>query len=210
MSLTAFAHGVVLAVGLIVALGPQNAVVFQQGATQPRLARAAPTVLTAGACDTLLIGLAVVGASALLVRVAWLRTALYAAGFAFLAYVGWTILTSSALSLDPDAGESLAAGRQVGVTASVSLLNPHAIVDTVGVVGTNALTYSAPARLAFVAGCLTVSWAWFVALAVAGRRLGRSVDARRWARRLDVVSAAVVWIVAGYMGWRLLAALDFV
>ena len=53
--LTALAHGVVLAVGLIVALGTQNVFVFQQGATQPRFRRALPTVLTASLSDTLLV-----------------------------------------------------------------------------------------------------------------------------------------------------------
>ena len=47
MFVTAFTHGVALAVGLILALCPQNVFVFQHGAIQPDISRAVPTVLTA-------------------------------------------------------------------------------------------------------------------------------------------------------------------
>lgn len=204
----AFAHGLVLAVGLIAALGPQNVYVFQQGVSQPRLVRALPTVVTAGVCDTALIGLAVLGVSVVVLRVAWLRTTLYAAGVGFLVYVGWRLYTAPEGTVDANAATAAGAREQVAFTASVSLLNPHAVLDTVGVIGTSAVAYDAPARWAFAAGCLVVSWGWFAGLAVAGRRLGASDRADRWLRHVDAASALVVWAVAAYMGWRLLATLD--
>jgi Lysine efflux permease len=91
MTLTAFTHGVILAVGLIVALGPQNVFVFQQGAIQPDLGRTLPTVLTAGLSDTLLILLGVFGVSAVGLEFAWVQTVLFGAGTVLLAYIGWTV-----------------------------------------------------------------------------------------------------------------------
>lgn len=204
MSLTAFVHGFVLALGLIVALGPQNVFVFQQGVAQPHLARALPTVVTAGAADTLLVLLAVLGVSVAVLRFAWLQTVLFGAGFVFLLYVGWALYSAPTLDVDPGAEEFLGAREQIGFTASVSLLNPHAILDTVGVIGTNALAYAGADRWTFTAGCLVVSWGWFGGLAAAGWRLGGSRSADRWLQYLNPVSAVVVWAVAGYMGWRLL------
>jgi L-lysine exporter family protein LysE/ArgO len=61
--LTAFIHGFILALGLILPLGAQNVFVFQQGAAQPRFLRALPAALTAAVCDTALILLAVLGVS---------------------------------------------------------------------------------------------------------------------------------------------------
>jgi L-lysine exporter family protein LysE/ArgO len=208
MSVTAFGHGVVLAVGLIVALGPQNVFVFQQGAVQPRFRRAVPTVVTAGLCDTLLVGLAVLGVSLVVLRVPWLETALFGAGFGFLLYVGWRLYAADSTLDAPDAGSYLAPREQVAFTASVSLLNPHAVLDTVGVIGTSALAYDTPARWAFTLGCLVVSWAWFAGLAVAGWRVGEAADADRWLRWFDVVAAAAVWVVALYMGWQFLVRLS--
>jgi L-lysine exporter family protein LysE/ArgO len=198
----ALVHGVVLAVGLIVALGPQNVFVFQQGAAQPRFRRALPTVVTAGLSDTLLVSLAVFGVSLAVLRYAWLQRALFGVGALFLVYVGWSVYRSPTLSVD--GGEALSVERQIGFTASVSLLNPHAILDTVGVIGTSALGYEGSSRWLFAGGVVAVSWLWFVGLAASGRLLGRSgsAGAEAVAARLDTLSAVVIWAVAAYMAWR--------
>lgn len=203
MSVGAFAHGVVLATGLIVALGPQNVFIFQQGAVQPRLTRALPTVVTAGAADTALILLGVLGVSVVVLEFAWLRAVMLGAGVVFLAYIGWTLVSAPALDLTGNPGELLGARAQIGFTASVSLLNPHAILDTVGVIGTNALAYSVPGRWAFTGGCVLVSWAWFLGLAVAGRAVGDAASGDGWLRRLNTVSAVIIWAVALYLCWQL-------
>ncbi|ELZ57434.1 MULTISPECIES: LysE/ArgO family amino acid transporter [Halorubrum] len=204
MATTAFLHGLALSLGLIAAVGPQNVFVFQQGASQPRLRRSLPTVLTAGAADTLLILAGVLGVSAAVIEFAWLRTALLAAGVAFLIYVGWTLVSVPAAGLGPRDETRLSVREQVGFTASVSLLNPHAILDTIGVIGTNALAYAPPRRWAFTAACLLVSWGWFLGLATGGRLLGNSVLSDGRLRYLNVLSAGVIWVVALYMAWRLL------
>jgi L-lysine exporter family protein LysE/ArgO len=201
-SVEPLAHGVVLAVGLIVALGPQNVFVFQQGAAQPRFRRALPTVATAGLSDTLLVSLAVVGVSLAVLRYPGVQRALFGVGALFLVFVGWSVYRSPTLSVE--GGEALSVGEQVGFTASVSLLNPHAILDTVGVIGTSALGYTGEKRWLFAGGVVAVSWCWFVGLAASGRLLGRSESTAAEAvlARLDTFSAVVIWAVAGYMAWR--------
>jgi L-lysine exporter family protein LysE/ArgO len=198
----ALAHGVVLAVGLIVALGPQNVFVFQQGATQPRVRRALPTVVTASLADTLLVSLAVLGVSVAVLRYPWLQRGLFGFGAVFLVYVGWQLYRSPALSVA--GGEALSPRRQVGFTASVSLLNPHAILDTVGVIGTSALAYTEGERWVFAGSVVAVSWLWFLSLGASGRLLGRSESdvADTVLARLDAAAALVVWAVAAYMAWR--------
>jgi L-lysine exporter family protein LysE/ArgO len=131
---------------------------------------------------------------------------LFGAGFLFLVYVGWAIYTAPAIETDAAPSDRLGVREQVAFTLSVSLLNPHAILDTVGVIGTSALVYAWPERWLFTAGCLLVSWTWFAGLAVGGWALGGSARADRWLRHLNTVAALVVWAVAGYMGWQFLAA----
>ena len=55
---------------------------------------------------------------------------------------------------------------------SVSLLNPHAILDTIGVIGTNSLHYEGEDQWIFTITCILVSVAWFHGLAIAGRLMG--------------------------------------
>ena len=62
----------------------------------------------------------------------------------------------------------LSAFKQVSFAAAASLLNPHAILDTLGVIGTNALQFAGSERFAYILACLSVSFCWFFGLAVTG------------------------------------------
>src|SRR5512147_918848 len=87
--LSAFLHGYLLSFGLILPLGPQNVFVFSQGATQPKLRRALPLVGTAALADTMLILVAVLGVSAVVLTVPWVKIVLGVFGVCFLLYIGW-------------------------------------------------------------------------------------------------------------------------
>jgi L-lysine exporter family protein LysE/ArgO len=190
-------HGFILALGLILPLGVQNTFVFTQGAVQPRWVRALPVVLTAALCDTLLIILAVSGVSLVVLQVSWFKAVLSWVGVGFLAYMGWVTWKSEA----GGDGPALEAAdwpvrRQVLFSASVSLLNPHAILDTVGVIGTNSLQFSdTAARLAYTLSCIAVSWFWFFGLMTAGHLLGAASRNGPWRRWLSKASALIMWAV---------------
>lgn len=153
----AIIHGIVLAFGLILPLGAQNVFVFQQGALQPRLYRALPVVITATLCDTLLIALAVIGVSVVVFTIPALQIGLYIIGFCFLVYMGWSVWNTSSSSGDQEKQKLMPARKQILFACSVSLLNPHAILDTIGVIGTNSLQYSGAEKLAFTLACIIVS-----------------------------------------------------
>lgn len=135
----AIIHGIILAFGLILPLGVQNVFVFSQGATQPKLFQALPAAITAALCDTLLIILAVFGLSVIVLQFEWLRVSLMIVGILFLLYMGYAIWRSA--PMDTEENKALSIRRQIIFALSVSLLNPHAILDTVGVIGTSALRY---------------------------------------------------------------------
>lgn len=46
--------------------------------------------------------------------------------------------------------EPMSTKKQIGFAISVSLLNPHAIMDTVGVIGSSASVYSGLEKILFV------------------------------------------------------------
>jgi L-lysine exporter family protein LysE/ArgO len=200
--LQAWLHGFVLAFGLILPLGVQNVFVFHQGATQPTLWRAMPVVLTAALCDTLLILLAVLGVSLVVLAFDWLETTLYTIGFFFLLYMGYLTWKSTPAAERKEA-QRFTPRKQIAFAASVSLLNPHAILDTIGVIGTSSLRYAGTEKWAFTLACILVSWLWFFALSVAGRTAGRLDRSGKLLRSLNVASACIIWAVALYMGGKL-------
>lgn len=195
-------HGIILAFGLILPLGVQNVFIFNQGALHKRFTGALPAVVTAGICDTILISLAVAGVSIVVLSFDWLL--LFAAGAVFLAYMGWQMWKSRP---EPAAGEgqgSFTAKRQIAFAASVSLLNPHAIMDTIGVIGTSSLAYEGYEKVLFSAGCIGVSWIWFLGLAFAGRKLGQIDKNGKVLGLMNKISALIFWAMAIYMVGQLI------
>lgn len=196
-------HGLMLALGLILPLGVQNTFVFTQGALHRRWAAALPAVLVAGLCDTLLIAVAVSGLSLVVLAVPWFKTALSWVGVAFLLYMGLATWRSKPAA--EAGGEEWPPRRQALFALSVSLLNPHAILDTVAVIGTNSLRYSGGPRLGYTLACVAVSWFWFAALATAGHLLGVAAGGTLLRRWLNRISAVIMWGVAVQLLVQLLA-----
>jgi L-lysine exporter family protein LysE/ArgO len=194
----AFVHGFVLALALILPLGPQNTFVLTQGATQPRWRLALPVVLTAAASDTALIVAAVAGVSLVLLAIPALRLVLSAAGVLFLVYMGIKAWTSAGAAEDTaGARAEWTLGRKVRYSLSVSLLNPHAILDTMVIIGGGAAIYANPAeRWAYAGAAVAVSWLWFFALSLLGRVLQRAAGGVATGRLLGRASAAIMWTVA--------------
>lgn len=190
--LVPFIHGFMLALGLILPLGIQNMFVLQQGAVQPRWTKALPVVVTAALCDTVLIMASVWGVSLLIFHSKWVRTLLIGAGFIFLIYMGWTAWRSKPSQEKPAYAKS-SVRQQVLFAASVSILNPHAILDTAGVIGTGSLQYEGFEKTMFAAACILVSWLWFSGLSLIGRMVGNIDRTGRTIAAFQKLSALVMW-----------------
>jgi len=91
--------------------------------------------------------------------------------------------------------------------ASVSLLNPHAILDTIGVIGTNSLVYDGFDRLIFTFACITVSWLWFFGLALLGKAIGQFDSEGRLLKIINRVSAVIIWGVAVHLAIQVIKRL---
>lgn len=193
----AFLHGIILAFGLILPLGVQNVFVFSQGATQPSLLRALPAGVTAAICDTLLILLAVFGLSLIVLQFEWLRITLMAIGIIFLLYMGYSIWRSNPANTENS--EALPIKKQILFALSVSLLNPHAILDTIGVIGTSALKYSGTEQIMFTVACVFISWLWFFGLTLTGASFKKLDGSGKLMRLFNKCSAVFIWATACYL-----------
>ncbi|MEK4229554.1 LysE/ArgO family amino acid transporter [Solibacillus sp. FSL H8-0538] len=190
-------HGIILAFGLILPLGVQNVFVFTQGVSQPSLLRALPAAITAAICDTILIVLAILGLSVIVLQFEWIRLILLVGGIIFLLYMGKVIWSSGAASLEGK--EALPIRKQIVFALSVSLLNPHALLDTIGVIGTSALKYSGQQQVLFMLTCIVVSWLWFFGLTIAGALLKKMQIGAAVFVLFNKLSAVFIWGTAVYL-----------
>lgn len=191
----ALLEGLLLGFGLIVAIGPQNAFVLRAGL---RRQHAPVAALVSSLGDAILITVGVVGVGALLNAHPLLVRLATIGGALFLAWFGVGALRSA---LRP-AGMDLAAAvpttrRAVALTAAgFSLLNPHAILDTVVLLGTVSARFQGSARLEFALGAMLASAVWFFALAFVASRLAFLFERPGAWRVLDAFVALVMFALA--------------
>lgn len=191
---SSFLTGLALGLGLIIPIGAQNILVFSQGLALG-MPRALWTVLAAASCDSLLILAGSLGASALLTQVPGLQGALLLAGCILLAYLGVKYLLAKPLD-ETTAQPAITSPRKVISRAvAASLFNPHAIIDTVGILGAAIAAQSVAGRAVFTAGTISASWLWFLLLAAAAAALRHVLTARRrvW---FDRVSGVILCVFA--------------
>lgn len=162
--MNAWFSGLILGLALIVPIGPQNLFVLNQGLLVG-LPRALVAVVAVGVCDTFLVVLGAGGAAGLLQAVPRLRDFMILVGVAFLVVLGLKSLLSRPDNLGTEESQNSAAGLAVKA-AGVSLLNPHAVLDTVGVIGGAIAAQAAYARVPFAVGTISASYLWFLVLAV--------------------------------------------
>ena len=190
-------HGIILAFGLILPLGVQNLFIFSQGAMQPSVMKAMPATITAALCDTLLILLAGLGLSIIVLQFEAIRFVLLMGGILFLMYMGFIIWRSDAATFEDK--EALPMKKQIIFALSVSLLNPHAILDTVGIIGTNAVKYNSQEQWYFLCACIFVSWLWFFSLMLTGATLKKIHISPSMFSVFNKVSALFIWGTAVYL-----------
>ncbi len=200
MMLSAFIHGFVLAIGLILPLGVQNLFVFTQGVVRKNFISVVPIIMTAAICDTLLILIAVLGVSLTVLSFGWLKTLLVVGGFIFLIYIGVLTWKNNGEKNHSNSEKSFPGFyKAIRFTAMISILNPHAIIDTIGVIGTSSLFYQGTMKIAFSLACILVSWIWFFTLAASGRLIGAKFQTTKSIQYLNKVSAVIMWGTALYL-----------
>nr|WP_170295479.1 LysE family transporter [Chengkuizengella sediminis] len=182
-------------------LGVQNVYIFNQGAVHSSFLRTLPVIITAIICDTLLISLAVLGVSVVVLEFYWIKTILFLVGIFFLIFMGFVTWKSKPKALNKQQSIAYDSKKQILFALSVSLLNPHAILDTVGVLGTSSLKYDGIEKIVFTIVCILVSWIWFISLGIAGKIAGKMDKSGRFIIILNKFSACVMWGTAIYISY---------
>lgn len=187
--------GFLIGLGLIVAIGAQNAFVLRQGLMR-RNVLLVTTICAVSDALLILAGVAglgtIVGRSPLLLTIATLGGAAFL--FAYGLMAARRALAPSRLTAAPVEEAGLA--RVVAATLAFTFLNPHVYLDTVVLVGSLSARFEGAARAAYAAGAMSASALWFYSLGF-GARLLAPVFARPMAWRiLDGLIACVMVAIA--------------
>lgn len=194
-----YLNGLLVAAGLIIAIGAQNVFVLAQSLRREHhLPVAALCVL----CDALLVCAGVFGLAALLAQSPLLLSIARWGGAAFLLWYGSLALRRAlhpqALQQDRESGPR--SRRAVLMAAlAVTLLNPHVYLDTVLLIGS--LGAQQPVPGAYALGAASASLIWFFSLALGAAWLAPWLARPATWRLLDLSVAAMMFAVA----WQLLA-----
>jgi L-lysine exporter family protein LysE/ArgO len=185
--------------GLIVAIGAQNAFLLRQGLQGRHVLACAAVCLV---CDTLLIALGASSVGRLIGGDATLLLWLRYGGALFLLEYG---RRAAVAAWRPQAGDRVGgatAARTSTLTsalrqaAGLSLLNPHAWLDTVVLLGAIGAQQRGQGPLVFSAGAMAASGLWFGAIGLGAPLLAPLFSRPRAWRTLDALVAMTMWGLA--------------
>ncbi|GJG94218.1 LysE/ArgO family amino acid transporter [Cupriavidus pauculus] len=197
--LAVLVQGLVLSLGLIVAIGAQNAFVLRQGLRRQHVGS---VVLLCALADALLIAAGVMGMARALGDRPALAAALALAGAVFLACYGWRAWRRAGEQHALRATEDRAAATRGAVLAQAlafTLLNPHVYLDTVLLVGSIGAQQPASMRSWFVAGASCGSLLWFGALGFGARWLAPWFASPRAWQVLDRLVGATMLVLSALL-----------
>lgn len=193
--MTAFLAGFAMSLSLIVAIGAQNAFVLRQGL---RRSHVGAVVATCVISEAILITLGVAGFGALTRTFPSIEMITRWGGAAFLVIYGILSLRRAFFETEKlvaSNGTEMTVSATVLTCLALTWLNPHAILDTVVLLGAIAAHYDSD-RWVFGAGALLASTFFFVSLGY-GAALLQPIFARPIAWRiLEVCVAILVWSIA--------------
>ncbi len=199
----AAATGAALSLGLIVAIGAQNAFVLRQGLRREHVGA---IVAFCAASDALLMFAGVAGLGRVLgdsPRLAWVLTA---GGVVFLLVYGLRALNRArqpgSMAAAQGAG-SISLQAALAQAAAFTYLNPHVYLDTVLLVGSVGAQYRNGVQWWFAAGAALSSVLWFSALGYGARLLAPVFAKPRAWQVLDGLIGLTMLVLAGLLARRL-------
>ncbi|TXL60895.1 LysE/ArgO family amino acid transporter [Aeromicrobium terrae] len=183
--------------GLIVAIGAQNAYVLRQGIMR---AHVLAVVAVCAVSDVVLIAAGVSGVGAAVDRAGVLLDVVRWLGVAFLLWYAAQALRRARQSeaLSTNGGPAESRRTVVGRAVALTWLNPHVYLDTVLLLGSIAATHDdvAGGRWWFALGAAVGSIVWFTGLGFGARLLAPALTRPRAWQVLEVCIAATMIAVA--------------
>lgn len=192
-------EGFFLGISLIVAIGAQNLFVLRQGIKGQHVLT---TAVVSSLCDFLMISVGTMGAGTLVASMPQLQRVAVMGGIAFLLYYGIkscvSLVRGHSLELVTVTDGVMIPRKTVVLSAmGFSLLNPHAVLDGVVLIGGLSGQYELLMdRMFFASGAGIASVVWFFCLGYGAKALGPLFRNPFFAKMLDVVVAGGMFGIA--------------
>jgi L-lysine exporter family protein LysE/ArgO len=197
MPLDALTTGLFTALGLLVAIGAQNAYLLRLGTTAP-IRVMLPLILFCSVSDAVLYAAGVAGIGAVTSLSPWLMTAFQIVAVGFLLAYGATALwraTRPEALVVASASRTPSVWAALGTVAAFTWLNPHVYLDTCVMIGSLSQRFGED-KWVFALGATIGSWLWFFSLGFGARLLRPMLANPRTWRILDSSIALIMFAVA--------------
>ena len=187
--------GLLTGLGLIVAIGAQNAFVLRQGLARDHVGM---VVVVCALSDVVLIVAGTAGLGALVAGAPTVLTGLKWLGAAYLAWFAVRSFRSARHPQALSAGEVPRSARAsvLATVLALTWLNPHVYLDTVLMLGNLANQHGVVGRWWFAAGAGVASMVWFGGLGFGARALSRPLARPRTWQVLDVLIGLTMLVLA--------------
>ncbi len=193
---TAATTGFLTSFVLILAIGAQNAFVLKQGIARSHVFW---VCLTCAVSDALLISVGVAGFGLVIAQFPSLPKIMSLGGAAFLTVYGLTRFVAAYKGGDHMALSAKTAplGATILICLSLTWLNPHVYLDTLGLVGAVSTQFiELPQKVAFGIGAVAASFVFFFGLGYGARFLAPFMQTPRTWQILDVMIGLLMWYLA--------------
>ena len=193
--ITTLLMGLLTGLGLIVAIGAQNAWVLRQGLARDRV------LLVVSLCalsDVVLIVAGTAGMGAVVSAHPDVLRVLVWCGAAYLVWFGIRSLRSARRPGALQEAPARSGSSIVATTLALTFLNPHVYLDTVLMLG-NLAAAQGSGRWVYAAGAGLGSILWFSLLGFGARSLSRLFARARTWQILDTVIGVTMFGLAGFL-----------
>lgn len=189
-------EGFSLSLGLILAIGPQNAFVMRQGLKRSYVF---VTCLACSLADVSLIAAGILGVGALVSSIKGAELLIAVGAAVFLVGYGALRVKSSmnpeAINLDGEAEGSLFA--TIAALLAITFLNPHVYFDTLLLIGGASTGFVGDEKIAFGVGAAAASFIFFFSLGYGAKRLSNVLNRPEAWKVIDRGIALVMFVIAG-------------
>lgn len=200
MIMLIYFNGLLLGLSLIMALGPQNVFLIKQGARKNHAALSAAVCFF---CDIILVCASVAGLHQLLLLHPTLQIWMIWLGSAFLFYYAAKALISAFSKQNKEAEEVPQPHNRLQIilfALGFSLLNPHAIIDTLVIIGSGSSQFP-DHEFAFLLGVLTSSLLWFSSLTVTTRYFSTVLTQANVWKNIELLSGLIMAFIGIKLAW---------
>jgi len=189
-------EGFALSLGLILAIGPQNAFVMRQGLKGSHVFA---TCLACSLADVSLIFAGILGVGALVSSIEGAESLIAFGAAIFLSGYGLLRVKSSMNpgTIDFDGVAEGSFSATMAALLAITFLNPHVYFDTLLLIGGTSTGFIGNEKLAFGIGAAMASFAFFFSLGFGAKRLSGVLNRPEAWRVIDRGIAIVMFVIAG-------------